>query len=94
MYEQFDGTRNFESPFSPHPECYVYPPVFSPSIPKEEKKKIDYTVKPETKTDEIGQEIKPETVEEVKPETGLTVTNNVSYEVTTDEKKKGFFKRR
>lgn len=27
MYDQFDGLRQFENPFSPHPEIFEYDPI-------------------------------------------------------------------
>ena len=91
MYNQFDGLRQFENPFSPHPEIFEYDPIFFIK-----RKDESQTYKETEKESVIQVEEKNELeqiIEEPKPETGLTVTNNVNYEIK-DSEKKGFFKRR
>lgn len=92
MYEQYDGTRQYQNPFCPHPEILeVYPVFYGVTKPKKIEMKKENIQTVEEKTDEIRTEIQKEEPE-IK-ETSLTVTNNVNYEVK-DEIKHGLFKRR
>lgn len=91
MYEQYDGIKKYKGAFSPHPEMLdVYEDM--KFFPQEEKPAINIiTNTPEENgCNRISKEKEPE---KEKEEKGLTVTNGVSYEVTTEDKKKRFGRR-
>lgn len=86
MYENYDGNRKYETLFTPHPEVMLNDNNFIyVTVSEKEPETIKVVAAPE---EEKQEEKEPE-----REEKGLTVTNNVSYEVK-DEKKKGLFNRR
>lgn len=89
MFEkQYDPNRKFEGPFTPHPEVMEHEDyIFYVPEKKFEKENITVNEIPTVEKKE------PETKDEPKEEKGLTVTNNVNYEIK-DRERTGLFRRR